>query len=204
MSTTQLNNSAGRKKIVRIESAQQWDAISSGNRFEIITFLSTIGPCSIAELARQMDVAADGLYHHIRQLAKAGLVYEAGYEKVGKQNQVIYDVTADKFEFDVQSKRAIAKNVDRLKKLNSTIFRRSERLFSDALESEKLSFNEKNRNSVLRSDTAWLTGEQLDRAKELMGELLDLFETGRKQPEGDLFFITLLFSPLVRSRTSKK
>ena len=181
-----------------------WDAISSGVRFELITFLASGGPCSIAELAKMMDVAADGLYHHIRRLEKVGLVHEAGFEKVGKQYQAIYDVVAEQIRFDVQSQKAITRNLDRLKKLNSTVFRRAERVFAKALESGVLCFNENNRNALMRSDTAWLNEKEKKRAFELMKELLEIFENGRKKPEGELHALTIQFSPLVRNRKAKE
>lgn len=204
MSEKLPNKTAKRKKTLKINTPERWEAISSGVRFEIITFLSACGPCSIAELAEHMLVRADGLYHHIRRLLNAEMIQEVGYEKVGRQSQVIYDLAADHYLFDVYSKKAIASNIERLEKLNSAIFRRSERLFADALESGKLSFNDETRNAFLRSDTARLTEPERQRAIELMTELTGLFENARKNRDGDLYFLTLQFSPLIRESETKE
>lgn len=192
-----------RKKSLKVNTPELWSAITSGVRFEIITFLSSSGPCSIAELAKLLNVAADGLYHHIKILMKVGMVVEIGFEKIGRQNQAIIDVAADQFHFDVHTQKAIADNIERLKKLNSTIFRRSEQLFTQALESGVICFNNDERNAFLRSDIAWLKETEKKRAIELMNELLEIFEKGRNDSSGELYSLTFQFSPVVRSRKPK-
>lgn len=183
-----------------VETALQFDAVCSGVRFELITFLVAAGPCSIAALAEQMDRPADGLYHHMRKLSEAGLVREVGFEKSGRQLQTIYDSVADHFAFDVDFESG--RNVDRILQIMRATLRRSERIMQDAIEAGAVSFDPKSRNSFIRGDTAWLDTNDLNNVVNHLQAIIDIFEAGRRKKEGDLFAVTFNLSPLVRSRSS--
>lgn len=187
-----------RLKSMPVETAEQFDAVSSGVRFELITFLIAAGPCSIAVLAEQMDRRADGLYHHIRKLIAAGLVTEVGFQKSGRQVEAIYDAAADHFQFDVDFETG--RNVDRILQLMKATLRRSERILSDAIEAGVVSFDDENRNSFIRGDTAWLEESDLKQVVDHLHAITEIFEAGRRKRRGKLFAITFNMSPLVRSR----
>jgi DNA-binding transcriptional ArsR family regulator len=59
-----------------INEPRRLAALASPLRMELIGALRTHGPASIRELAAQLDRPADGLYHHVRTLLKAGIVVE--------------------------------------------------------------------------------------------------------------------------------
>lgn len=189
-----------REELVLVEQAEQFDAVSSGVRFEMLTFLIAAGPCSIAVLAEQMDRRADGLYHHVRKLMNAGIVREVGYRKSGRQVETIYDSVADHFKFDVDFESG--RNVDRILQLMKATLRRSERIMADAIEAGAVSFETDSRNAFIRGETAWLTPDDLRKVIGHLQAIIDIFDAGRRQRDGELFAVTFNLSPLVRSRTA--
>lgn len=189
-----------REAVILVAHAEQFDAVASGVRFEMLTFLIAAGPCSIAVLAAQMDRRADGLYHHVRKLVGAGLIREVGFRKSGRQVETIYDSVADHFQFDVDFQTG--RNVERILQLMKATLRRSERVVTDAIEAGVVSFEEGSRNAFIRGDTAWLTDRDLQKVIGHLQAIIDIFERGRRQREGDLFAVTFNLSPLVRRRTA--
>lgn len=189
-----------REELVLVEQAEQFDAVSSGVRFEMLTFLIAAGPCSIAVLAEQMDRRADGLYHHVRKLMNAGIVREVGYRKSGRQVETIYDSVADHFKFDVDFESG--RNVDRILQLMKATLRRSERIMADAIEAGAVSFETDSRNAFIRGETAWLTPDDLRKVIGHLQAIINIFDAGRRQRDGELFAVTFNLSPLVRSRTA--
>lgn len=183
-----------------VETAEQFDAMSSAVRFELISFLIAAGPCSIAVLAEQMDRRADGLYHHIRKLIAAGLVKEVGFQKSGRQVEAIYDSVADHFAFDVDLESG--RNVDRILQVMKATLRRSERIFKDAIDAGVVSFNDETRNSFIRGETAWLEEKEMKMVVGHLNEITKIFKKGRQKREGKLFALTFNMSPLVRSRSA--
>jgi hypothetical protein len=144
-----------------------------------------------------MGTRADRLYHHVKKLVSAEIVEEVGFRRVGKQTEVVYDVVADKFDFDT--------NVDceLIMKLLKSVHRRCERHFQTALETGIVNFTDKRRNSYLGSDTSWLTTAELSRVKTHLEAIFDIFAAGRKNRVGELFSLTLNLSPIQRSRSAK-
>jgi predicted transcriptional regulator len=53
--------------------ADRVGALTSPVRIEMIGILQTHGPSSIRELAVRLGRPADGLYHHVRTLLRAGM-----------------------------------------------------------------------------------------------------------------------------------
>ena len=186
-----------RKKKVSIQTSKHWEAVSSAIRFEILSFLVACGPCSVAELARQMGTRADRLYHHVKKLVSAEIVEEVGHRRVGKQTESVYDLVAEKLEFDI--------NVDseRFMKLLKSIHRRSERTFQNALDHGLVNFTDKKRNSYICGDTSWLTREERLRVNTHLEAIFDIFAKGRKDRNGELFSLTLNLSPIHRTGTTE-
>ncbi len=131
-------------------------------------------------------------------LVSADLVEEVGFRRVGKQTEAVYDVVADKFDFDT--------NVDAecfVKLLKST-HRRCERNFKLALENGLVNFTEKKRNSYMGADTSWLTQEQQLLVNSHLQAIFEIFAEGRRNRKGDLFSLTLNLSPIQRTNAPKE
>ena len=197
MSNTSTNTvQRERAKRVSVSTPQQWEAVSSGIRFEMLELLTAIGPNSIAELAREMGVRADSLYHHMKKLVSAELVREVAFRRVGRQTEAVFDVVANKFDFDPSVENAV------LMKLMRSIHRQTERNFERSLEGGIVDFSEKNRNTRIRADTASLTRKQLKEVKSHIEAIIQIFAEGRQEQKGDLFSVTLSMMPIKRDSSS--
>ena len=112
---------SSRQSALVVNSDVHWEAITSPTRFEILEQMRSAAPCSVSELARQMDRPADGLYHHLRKLVDAGLVSEVGQRPVGKQVEAIFDLAYDTMVFEVDP--ATGRNVEQMRRLNGALLR---------------------------------------------------------------------------------
>ena len=57
-------------------------------------------PRTVAEVAEQMEVPVTRLYHHVNQLADAGLIRPVATRQVGARTETRYQVIARSFEID--------------------------------------------------------------------------------------------------------
>ncbi|MEL6108995.1 MAG: helix-turn-helix domain-containing protein [Planctomycetota bacterium] len=173
-----------------VETQEKWDVVCSAVRFELLEFLIACGPCSIAELASHVGANADSLYHHIRKMVNVGLVVETGLRRAARRPEAVYDVVAERFEFDTD----VAP--ESLMKLMRSLHRRSERNFEKSLSAGIIDFGARSRNAYLRGETARLNATDLRRVKELLVEIMDVFEEARKNESGTLFSLGFDLMPL--------
>src|SRR4051812_42911292 len=78
----------------RRDHAARLAALTSPVRIELIGAVQTHGPASIRELAARLGRPADGLYHHVRTLVRAGVLAETERRKVGRREEAVYALTA--------------------------------------------------------------------------------------------------------------
>ncbi len=79
-------------------SIQALRSLGSPTRLAIIGALRALGPSSIRELAVYLERPADGLYYHVRNLERAGLVEVVEKRRVWRRFEALYRPTADIFE----------------------------------------------------------------------------------------------------------
>src|SRR5205085_9716969 len=68
--------------------------IASPVQMEIVEALQTGGPHSVRELAARLARPADGLYHHVRVLVKAGLLAAREERKIGRRAETVYGLVS--------------------------------------------------------------------------------------------------------------
>ncbi len=187
-----------RLPVFYIHSDEQWDAVCSDVRAEILRYLTSCGPCSITELAVAMGTAADGLYHHIRLLVSAGLVRALSIRPTGRRPERLYDASADRIRLDVEV--ASGRNTQRLLRLLRATMRRAESIVSDAVSAGAIRLDEPIANTTIRSDSACLDEEDLARIQRHLAAIAQVFAAARGSNRGVLHFMTTVLSPLVRAR----
>jgi predicted transcriptional regulator len=181
-----------------VESDAHWEAITSPTRFEILEQMRSAAPCSVAELARQMDRPADGLYHHLRKLVDSGLIREVGQRPVGKQVEAIYDLAFDKMIFDVNP--VTGRNVEAMRRLNGALLRLCGRVVDAAMSNHEMVSGGQGQNTWSRLDTTWLTPESLAEVNEHLAAIRRLMVEGNQQREGQLITIGTFGGPALRPR----
>lgn len=192
MMTAPMTTTRNRIRSFPVETQEKWDVVCSAVRFELLEFLSACGPCSIAELATHAGANADSLYHHIRKMVKVGLVVETGFRRAGRRTEAVYDVVAERFEFNTD----VAP--ESLMKLMRSLHRRTERNFEKSLEAGIVDFGARSRNAYIRGETARLSTKELRRVKKLLTEIMDVFEEARKNETGTLFSLGFDLMPIRR------
>jgi predicted transcriptional regulator len=181
-----------------VNSQAHWDAITSATRFEILEQMRSAAPCSVAELARQMDRPADGLYHHLRKLLEAGLIREVGSRAVGKQVEAVYDLAYDTMIFEVDPRTG--RNVLQMQRLTGTLMRLCGRVVEAAISNPAMVGNGAPQNTWSRLDTTWLTPEALAEVNGHLSAIRRLITDGNQRREGQLITVGVFGGPALRPR----
>jgi DNA-binding Lrp family transcriptional regulator len=193
-------------KGMRTATVAQLRALASPVRIEIVGVFQSYGPLAIRELAEKLGRPADGLYHHVRQLQKAKILRIAKTRRVGKRDEAVLELTAERFGRAEQSKTpamrlAIVETAASALRLANREFRRAvlaERTRGDAEGSGQ--GNESRTRARLSRQRSWLTDEDL-RELQVMLEELETFlkeRMGRKQ--GRPFAMTVALVPLLKRK----
>ena len=183
-----------------VHSDAQWEAMTSARRSEILQTILARGPCCVAELARLLDAAQDGVYHHVRVLERAGLVREVEVRKAGKRVERVFDVAADRLRLDVDP--ALDRNTGRLVRLLRVYCDRALSLLTRSLSARVARIDGPAPDTLVHADIAWLDDDDLSRLTQLFDEINRVFEIGRTRRRGRLVALTLAMSPVVRARSA--
>ena len=185
-----------------VTTARQWEAMTSAVRLEMWEFLRSNGPCSIRELAEQMDRPADGLYHHLRKLVQAGFIAETERRPAGTQVESVYDVTSNDlfFPLNLNSNRSFRW----VSKLLQMVIRCAGRTVQAALDTRSESeLKGPHRPFSVRWDVGWLDAESLQAVRHHQEAIQSILQQGRTEKRGHLYAVMTYRVPLFR-RTSRK
>ena len=193
-----------RAKRMIVSTRQQWNAVNSPLRLQMIAVFESVGPMSVAELAEHLNLAADGLYHHIKIMLKAKLLVDLGFRKSTRIPEAVYDLSADKIDFEVDL--AKGRNVEHLDKLNKAVMRNASRVLQAALTSGDGNLAGAGRNIYARYETAWLDDKDLAKVREHIEAISKIFRSSRTRKTGTLMMANCNLSPLPTStrKTAKE
>ena len=171
-------------------------------RLEMIELMRVAGPCSIRDLADEMDRPADSLYHHLRLLLKAGLFSEVGSRKSGRRNEAVYDLTAEVIQPDYDP--ATGRNAPRMARVVGSVARASQRNLVSALKKGEMSIEGGKRDLWMNFEAAWLDEKRLAQLNKHIAAISELFSAARasglsRAKGAKLRSITLFSCPVVRS-----
>lgn len=169
-----MSGSSQRKGgLYTVAEPRQIAALAVPVRQAIVDAVAGGGPCSIATLAAQLGRPASGLYHHVRALARVGLLV-AGDATPGAAGRpaVLYDVPGRSLRIryapDVRATRApMQRVVGAMTRLASREFNAGYR--------EGVRVDGPRRDLWASRAEAWLTDAQIERANALLEEMLTLF-----------------------------
>ena len=117
------------------------------------------GGASIAEIARAMGRRPDSLYHHVRLLAKYGLLVEAGTRKAGKRDETLYRPVAQTIAMPCDPSKP--SSVDSTVAAVASMFRLAEREMRQGLTGGAVVPIGKQRNMFTRRVPAHLSASAL-------------------------------------------
>jgi DNA-binding transcriptional ArsR family regulator len=173
-------------------------ALASAARQEILDALAQLGSVSIADLAAAVGRPADGLYYHLRILQRAGLVEPSGFRETERGREALVQAAGRDLRIDYDTSRR--RNTDELAAVISSMMRLGIRDFRNAIGNEEIVVSGNHRELWASRKTGWLSKEELPR---VIRSIEDLGRTvARPSGKGQLYAITVLFTPLNRPRTA--
>lgn len=192
---------APHRRLFVVRSAAEWAAINSPVRMEMVVFLIAAGTCAIRELALLMNRPADGLYHHMRKLVRAGLVVEVDTRRVGKQSEMLYRAAADDVVVDRNLQSRATR--DRTRKLFRTIMQHAQRTIEVAIASGAAVLEGRRRNVSFNWLASWLDETQLARVRAHHDAIHAILLEGVRRREGQLMAVLTYMAPIHRPREAK-
>ena len=88
-----------------IERPEQIRALSSPLRHEIGDRLAAQGPLTVRELAAELGMKPTAVYHHLKELARVGLVRRAGERREGGRPASAYETVAPRMRMARAARR---------------------------------------------------------------------------------------------------
>ncbi len=182
-----------------LRSPEQWHGIASPVRLQMVAFFECRGPMSVAELAKLMDYQPDGLYHHIKILLTSGLIQKLGSRGKGRQTETVYDLTAEKLDFDFDGESG--KNLEPMMKVQRAVLRNSSRVLDTAIQSGVAKLKGDERNFYSRYEAGWLNADELAKVREHVEAITEIFaNAGNKTDESLLYMANCNVAPIIRKR----
>jgi hypothetical protein len=191
-----------RKAFHRVTDPAVWKTLIAPVRAEIIETMRMLGPCGIADVARQLDRPADSLYRHFEKLVATGIVIETGTRPTGRRKERVYDLIADDFgaHFATADRSAVT---DAYLTTARTILTMSARTFRAAAAAGELVGPGLDRPCNTRAffEHVWLTPadfDELNRRFRGLNAFLNSKKT--RTPTTRLHLVAVLAAPIVRRR----
>jgi DNA-binding transcriptional ArsR family regulator len=174
-------------------------ALGSPLRIELIGVLRTLGPASIRELAAELDRPADGLYHHVRLLLKAGIVAEQAPRKHGRRMEAVYALTTSRIAGRLDPSSPHSKQG--VIRAGTAAIRLAAREFAAAIQSDSVIRTNGLANVRASHQRAWLTDEGVFKLHRLFGQIEKLLVNQSQRKHGRRYSLTVVLAPLHRGRT---
>lgn len=185
-----------------LSSPSQWRAIASSVRLQIVDRLRMLGPSPVPRIAEALDRPADGLYHHIRILERAGIIRKIGEERIATRMQAVYSIAAKDVRLPIE--RSDAKTAGQLIRVTGSLFRTAERGVAAALRSGGLQRTGPQRDLWCRIHTVKIDAPRLARVNALLAEIERELEAGKsddgKPIEGRTMSLVVALWPVVAKR----
>lgn len=182
-----------------ISSRAQLAAVASPVRQELIDLLARTGPASVAELGTLIRRPADGLYYHLRELRRAGLVASAGARLRQGRSEALF--RAVRRQPSLRHDPSPRGNSPAVATIVTSMLRLGIRDFKKAAASTAVRTQGPQRELWALRVTGWLSPAQLARVNRRMIALRDA--VGRPHAKAKLYGITILLTPL-EHRARKK
>lgn len=188
-----------REPYLFVHTDEQWEALASEPRHEVVQFLGALGPSSITELANAMDAAPDGLYHHVKRLLAAGIIRSIGERHTGRRREAVYDLTAQRLRFDLDIPSG--RNTNRLRAILRARLAHAGKGFEGALAARAVRMEEPLADSMIEGVTSWLDDESFEKVQRHLQSAVQIMAARKRSRRGRLFSMTIVMNPTVRSRS---
>jgi DNA-binding transcriptional ArsR family regulator len=193
-------------KSMRAANVDQLRALASPVRIEIVGVFQSHGPLAIRELAEKLGRPADGLYHHVRQLQNAKILRVAKTRRVGKRDEAVLELTAERFGHAEKPKTRSMKLA--IVETAASALRLANREFRRAVLAEKARGDAKPSGqggapctgARLSRQRSWLTDEDLREFQGMLEEQETFLKERMGRKQGRPFALTVALVPLLKRK----
>jgi DNA-binding transcriptional ArsR family regulator len=187
------------RSVVVVRKSRQLRALASAARQEIVDVLSQMGVVSAAEVAAALGRPANAVYPHLKALVRCGLVEPAGARTRGGRPEALFRTpgTEVRTHYDLAdpaNRRGMTAIVRSMLRLGMRDYQRS-------LGGAEVVVTGPRRDLWAIRKSGWLTPGQLREVNRGIETLAGTFRPHRK---GRLYGITILLTPLERTRKKAK
>ncbi len=192
----------GRGADVLIHEPEQWRALRSPLRIELIQYLRALGPTTVATLAGHLGRPASGVYYHVRRLVACGLVVESQTRAAGGRGEATFRLASTRFRYDVDGPSG--RNVRELRGLCAAMLRMTQRDLRAVLASGRFRLDGPRANFSAGRRTAWLTPSELAQLTRYLKGIERLTAAARKRARARPYALTLFVLPMPMRTTNGK
>lgn len=185
--------------VLAIRDPDQWRALLSPIRMEMVQALRRAGPCSVPDLAAMLGRRADRLYHHVGVLTRAGVVREVGTRAKPRHPERVIDLVADDVAMEL-SGEGERRRRETIAATARAFLRSMDKCVASSAAAGALRIEEPGRNFILNYEVGRLTPEEFVRARALHAELKRLIDRARSNPEGEPYVAVVALCPMTTRR----
>jgi len=178
-----------------ITDLRQLRLLESHARQEILDTVIALGACSVREIAEALGRPADGLYHHVRLLAKGKLLIHAGERDTTPRKEALYAAPTREI-LRLRYRPADAKHSEAIRRIVAGMVRTAEREFAVGLDPGFAKVDGPRRNINASRQKAWLTPAQHREANRLLARLQQLFQNASPVTGDELLSLTFVMAPI--------
>jgi len=187
---------AGRKKILRIKSAEQLLALRTPLRQEIVQALTKLGACTVRELADELRHEPATLYYHVHALEEAGIAVEIDKRRGGGRPEGVYELVAGRILID--RKETSEPFLSALADLQRATLRTAERELTHAVEARGGGGARGMASPMLLRLTSRLSPRATTRAAKMLHELAEFIAENDDPEAGDTYSLTAAFARITK------
>jgi DNA-binding transcriptional ArsR family regulator len=178
-------------------------ALASPARIEVVEVIQIRGPSTVAEISAQLGRAPDSLYHHLKQLERAGIVERQGTKRSGGRSGAVYGLCDPEVGAESNDESASDER-DAMADLGGAILRLTERDMRSALTVDweaVTDFDGLSEFPLVQRTKAWLNPKEAKQLTSMVEGLLSFMRARavRIVPHDSsarLFALTQVLSPV--------
>jgi hypothetical protein len=180
-----------------ITDPRQIEAVASPVRQEIVDVVHATGPSSAGEIAELLGRPQDGLYYHIRELLKVGLLREVEVRETARRDEAVYDVPGRPLR--LRYKPGDRRNTAAVARTIRSMLRLAERNFARAMQRDTLVVRGPARNVWGGRFKGWLSAAELREVNKHLGAIAEIAQGSGRRRGATLHEVTFVLAPVEAS-----
>jgi DNA-binding transcriptional ArsR family regulator len=182
----------------RVTRLAQIAALASPVRLEILEALTTRPTFSVARIAEQIGRRADGLYYHLKELVRVGLVLPVGRSPGRRRSEALYRAVARRVA--VAYEPGSPGNVVRVNEMAAALLRLGARDFRRGFRIGNVVVAGPRRELWVGRATGRLSAAGLARVNRLLARASSTFDSPKAPSDRHLYAVTFLLVPIEPTR----